>query len=152
MPTVAEILRNAGLSDYEINSLDDRTTQAFGQVLSEAESQKTSVDSFWQNVYNPGVTQWEADRQTLAKRIAAAEAKNAALERERQVLAEQGIVTGDNFGQPRNDGGQYMPTPGTPTLSDPNEFVGRAAQGLAAIADVDYKHRLLFNQDRKSVV
>ena len=79
MPSVREILAQAGLSDYEINSLDSRTTDAFGRVLGEAESQKLAVDEFWRTTYSPGIAQWEQDRQAMGRRIAAAEAKAAAL-------------------------------------------------------------------------
>ena len=34
MPTVSDILAQAGLSTYEINSIDPKLTNAFSQVLS----------------------------------------------------------------------------------------------------------------------
>lgn len=145
MATVQEILRNAGLSDYEINTLDERTTQAFGQVLSEAELQKTSVDAFWRDTYSPGIAAWEQERSETARRIASVEARNAAYERERQVLAEQGIVTKDNLVPPRNAQGEYV-TPGSPTFTgDPNEFVGKVAQGLSQLSDIEFTYRSLYN-------
>ena len=58
MPTVSEILAQAGLSTYEINSIDPKLKNAFGQVLSEAESQKTSVDAFWRDTYSPGTVSY----------------------------------------------------------------------------------------------
>lgn len=144
MSSVREILQQSGIDEYTINSLDERVTGALGNVLAKAEQDKMSVDQFWTNTYNPGVSQWEAEKSDLARRIAASEARNAALERERQVLAEQGLVT-ESPVTPRNDRGQYV-TPGTPTFSgDANDIVSRASMGLAQIADVDYRHRALFN-------
>lgn len=146
MPTVAEILRNAGLSDYEINSLDDRTTQAFGQVLSEAELQKQSVDSFWANTYAPGIQQWETEKQALAQRLAAAEGRAAAAERERQVLAESGVIT-DSSSQSRNSAGQYV-TPGTPSFSnvDANDLVSRVATGIGTVLDVSHRYQQIYGK------
>ena len=142
MPTVQQILKNAGLSDYEINSLDGRTTQAFGQVLSEAELQKTSVNEFWENTFNPGIQQWETERSDLGRRLAAAEAQKAAYERERQILVEQGIVTGDNLTRPTNS----STTPGTPTFGDANDIVSRAGEGLTQLADIEWRHRNVFGK------
>jgi hypothetical protein len=159
MPTVQEILRQSGFRDSEIEVLDERAKVAFTNVLQQAQAereqaelQKTSVDEFWRNTYNPGIAAWEQERAEVAKKIAAAEAKAAYLERERQALRESGLVSDDlpNFTPGRGSSGRFTSgagtTPGTPTFVDPNEFVGRAAQGLAQIADVDYRHRALYNQ------
>jgi hypothetical protein len=145
MATVSEILQQAGLTSYEINSIDPKLTNAFGRVLSEAELQKTSVDEFWANTYNPGIAQWEQEKSDLGRRLAAAESQRTAYERERQVLIEQGLVTGDNFSQPRSSGGQ-MQTPGTPSFVDPNEIVSRAGQGLTQLADIEWKHKNIFGK------
>jgi len=145
MATVSEILAQAGLSTYEINSIDPKLASAFGQVLSEAESQKTSVDQFWANTYAPGIQAWEQEKSDLGRKLAAAEAKKAAYERERQVLVEQGLVTGDNFSQPRSSGGQFQ-TPGTPVFSNPDEFIGRAAQGFNQILDITHRHQQLYGK------
>jgi len=148
MPTVSEILAQAGLSTYEINSIDPKLKNAFGQVLSEAESQKTSVDAFWRDTYSPGIQAWEQDRAELGRKIARAEAEKAALLAERKALADSGIVGADlpiNTGQSRAQGGQVQ-TPGTPTFVDPNEIVSRAGQGLTQLADIEWKHRNVFGK------
>jgi hypothetical protein len=145
MASVREILLQSGLSDYEVNSLDTRAVDGFSAVLSKAESDRVSVDDFWKNVYSPGIAVWESERGDFSRKIAAAEARNAAYERERQVLVEQGTVTADSFAPPRNAGGQFQ-TPGTPQFTgDPSEFVGRVTQGLAQLSDVEYRYKNLYN-------
>lgn len=147
MPTVREILESAGLDQYQINSLDSSVLGAFQNVLSEAENQKIAVDQFWSQTYSPSVAQWEQDKQEMARRIARAEGERAALLAERNALAESGVIGNDppiNVGQTRNARGEYV-TPGTPTFGDANDFVARASTGLAQLADVDWKHRNLFN-------
>lgn len=146
MTTVREILLQSGLSDYEVNSLDSRTVDAFSNVLTKAETDRVSVTEFWQNVYNPGISAWENERAELARKAAQAEAKAAYLERERESLKQSGLVDSDlpNFTPARTPPGQVAATPGTPQFSDSSEFVSRASQGLAAIADADWKHRQLY--------
>jgi len=142
MASVRDILLQSGVDQYTINSLDERVTGALQNVLSEAELQKTSVDQFWANTYAPGVAAWETEKSDLGRKMASAEAQRAALERERQVLVEQGLISRDSSTQPRNDGGQYMSqTPGTPTFSgDPNEFVSRVSRGLSQLSDIEWKY------------
>jgi hypothetical protein len=143
MASVRDILLQSGVDQYTINSLDERVTGALQNVLSEAELQKTSVDQFWANTYAPGIQQWEQEKSDLGRRLAASESQRAAYERERQVLVEQGIVTGDNSVKPNNS----FTTPGTPTFSgDPNDFVGRVSQGLSQLSDADWKHKQLYGQ------
>jgi hypothetical protein len=112
-------------------------------VLSKAEQDKVSVDQFWQNTYNPGIQAWETEKRSLAERLARAESKAAAAERSAAVYSEFGVS--DNNGQSRNSAGQYQ-TPGTPTLIDPNEFIGRAAQGFNQILDISHRHQLLYGK------
>lgn len=147
MTTVRELLEQSGLDTYTINSLDPQVTGALQNVLSKAEQDKISVDSFWANTYAPGISQWESERGDLARKLARAESEKAALERERQVLVEQGVVTGDNFA--RDNSGRFVAdrTPGTPTFSgDPSEFIGRAAQGFNQILDISHRHQLLYGK------
>jgi hypothetical protein len=149
MASVRDILLQSGVDQYTINSLDERVTGALQNVLSEAELQKTSVDEFWKNTYSPGIAQWEQDRTQMTQRIARAEAEKAALLAERSALAESGIVGAElpiNISQQRNSGGQYMPTPGTPVFSNPDEFIGRAAQGFNQILDITHRHQQLYGK------
>jgi len=140
MPTVREILEQAGVAPDTINGIDPQVTTALGNVLEAAEAAKQNVDNFWSTVYAPGIDEWQREKNDLARRLATAEAQRAAYERERQILQEQGLVTGDNFGPPKTEPAQ----PATPQI-DPNEFVSRVSLGLSQIADADYKHRQLFN-------
>ncbi|MFZ0742970.1 MAG: hypothetical protein WAM85_01110 [Terracidiphilus sp.] len=147
MTTVREILEASGVDTYEINSINPQVMGALEGVLSKAEQDRVSVNEFWKNTYNPGIAAWEAEKGDLARKLAQAEAQKAALLAERTALAESGIVGAElpiNTGQSRNSTGQYA-TPGTPTF-DPNDVVSRASQGLAAIADADWKHRQLYGQ------
>ena len=145
MPSVREILQQSGVDEYTINSLDQNVMTGFANVLAEAESQKISVDKFWKETYAPGISQWESEKADLAKRIAATEARNAALETERRVLAEQGVITGDSMGQPRDNGTGRFTTPGTPAFSgDANDIVSRVATGVGSILDITHKYQQLY--------
>lgn len=142
MTTVREILEQSGVDTYTINSLDSQVTGALQNVLTKAEQDKLSVDQFWTNTYNPGIAQWESERQELARKLATAESEKARLLAYQDTLRQQGLA---DDAPPRNAAGQFT-TPGTPQFSgDPLEFVSRAAMGLAQIADVDHRHRSLFN-------
>ena len=137
MSTVREILQQSGIDEYSINSLDDRVTSALQNVLTKAETDRVSVQDFWEHTYNPGVAAWEAEKGDLARKLATAESEKARLLAYQNTLRQQGLA---------DDAPPQMLTPGTPQFNgDANEFVSRAARGLQEIADVDYKHRALFN-------
>lgn len=141
MPTVREILEASGVDTYEINSISPQVTGAFERVLQEAQSQKQSVDQFWNETYNPGVAAWESERAELARKAAQAEAKAAYFERERESLKQSGLVTDDAPFSSRNAQGQFV-TPGSPTFAnDPNELVNRVAQGVGGLLDVAQRYQ-----------
>ena len=71
MSTVREILQQSGIDEYSINSLDDRVTSALQNVLTKAETDRVSVQDFWEHTYNPGVAAWESERGDLARKLAA---------------------------------------------------------------------------------
>jgi len=97
MSSVREILEQSGIDTYTINSLDDRVTSALGNVLAQAELQKTSVEEFWNNTFNPGIAAWENERGELSKKLATAESEKARLLAYQDTLRQQGLAPMSRF-------------------------------------------------------
>lgn len=196
MPTVAEVLRQSGLSQEQIDALDAKVLTSFNGVLTSAERlqqeavakersaaeaaakaeadrkaaeaaqasaraaqdaaelQKRSVDEFWQNTYNPGVAQWEADRAALAKKAADAAAEVAFYKQQRESLKELGLVPADaptftpSQADPTQSGrgadGKFVPGGNGSPVFDANTVISKVGDGMNTITNIMWKHQSLY--------
>lgn len=184
MPTIAETLLQTGFTKEQIEALDPKLITVFTGIQTSAdqaavkaesdrvaaeqasaaakaaqeaaELQKRSVDEFWQNTYNPGVTAWEAERAKLAEQAANAEAKAAYYEKQREsYLTTLGIKPEDapaftppannNNGTGTRDGqGRFVPgTTGSPVF-DPQTIISRVGDGMNTISDIQWRYQTLY--------
>jgi hypothetical protein len=157
MPTVEEVLRQSGFTDQQISEMDQRAITAFSGVLSaaEAERQRAEVErqanaSFYDNQIVPALTGWDEEKQRLENEKARVAAEAAFYRTQAQEARNAGFIAQDapTFQPPRDGQGRYVAnaggTPGSPVFQ-PQEVIKRAGDGLAQIADVDWKHRSLFD-------
>ena len=157
MPSVAEILRDSGFSDQEITALDQRAMTAFTGVLStataereRAELERRSNADFYDHQIVPALTGWDEERTRLENEKATAAAQAAFYKTQNEAARTSGFIPADAPGfVNRDQGGRYVAgapggTPGSPVFQ-PQELLKRAGDGLAMIADIDWKYRSLFD-------
>src|ERR1700728_2412946 len=153
MSTVTDILRQSGFSDQEIEKLDTRAITAFSGVLSTAEQQRQEAAAareqaelaqrsnadFYETRIVPALTGWDSEREQIEAARAEAERQAAFY---RGAAREAGILPADE--PARANGGYVAGVNGSPTFQ-PEEIIKRAGDGLATIADIDWKYRSLFD-------
>ena len=154
MPTVEEVLRQSGFTDQQISEMDARAITAFTGVLSAAEAERQRAEQerqanvqFYDNQIVPSLTGWDEEKTRLENERAQAAAQVAFYKTQNEQARVAGFIPQDAPGyQPsRDQQGRYVAgTTGSPTFQ-PEEVIKRAGDGLAMIADVDWKHRQLFD-------
>jgi hypothetical protein len=140
-------------SELAVKAEADRKAQEAALVAAKAaqdaaELQKRSVDEFWQNTYNPGITAWEAEKARLAKAAsdAAAEAAFYKAQRESYLSTlnikpeDAPVFTPPAVVPPVADQNK---TPGTPTFSQ-DDFLKRVDKGVYSIQDISWKYQQLY--------
>jgi hypothetical protein len=152
MPTIEEVLRQSGFSDSEIEQFDGRARNAFSGVLNAAQQEREQAElakrsnvEFYETKIMPSLNLWEDEKNSLIQARADAEANAAFYREQNQSLRNSGVIPGDAPNYQRDGKGRFVAGEnGSPTF-EPSEIVKRAGDGLAMIADVDWKHRSLYN-------
>jgi hypothetical protein len=154
MHSVEEILRQSGFTDQQITSMDQRAITAFSGVLSEADRQRQQAElerrsniDFYDNQIAPSLVQWDEEKSRLENEKARIAAEAAFYRTQAEQARASGFIPADapGYQQPRDTGGRYVAgTTGSPVF-EPQEIVKRAGDGLATIADIDWRHRQLFD-------
>ena len=150
MPTVAEILRESGFSDEQITQMDGRAITAFSNVLSAAEAAKQQNIDFYENQIVPSLTGWDEEKTKIENDKARIAAEAAFYRTQAESARAAGFLPADAPGySPRDAGGRYVAnapggTPGSPQFFDVNKVYERAGDAVGTIADIDWRHRQLF--------
>jgi hypothetical protein len=147
MPTVQEVLRQSGFNDDEIAAMDGRAITAFSSVLSRAEQEKQDNINFYENSIVPSLTAWDEEKQRIENEKARVAAEAAFYRTQAEEARKSGFIPGDapSF-QTRDGQGRYVAgSTGSPVF-EPQEVIKKAGDGLALIADVDWRHRQLFDR------
>jgi hypothetical protein len=157
MPTVEEVLRQSGFTDQQISEMDARAITAFTGVLSAAEAERQRAEQerqanvqFYDNQIVPSLTGWDEEKTRLENERARTNAEVAFYKAQNESARASGFISSDapGFQPPRDGQGRYVAnaggTPGSP-IFQPQEMIKRAGDGLAQIADIDWKHRSLFD-------
>jgi hypothetical protein len=138
MPSVQEILRQAGIGDETITSFGPKAIEAFGNVLTEAQAareaaelaQRSNVD-FYQNQIAPSLVAWEEEKQRLDNDRARIASEAAFYRTQAEQARAYGFLPSDaptGF-QPRDGQGRYVAsfpgaTPGSPTFTGTSPSTG----------------------------
>jgi hypothetical protein len=151
MPTIAEILKQTGMSDEKIAAIDAEVLQKLDgwgtqtistaqQLKEAAELKQRQVQDYFNNDINPKLNEWEKekvtrDMETAALRKALDEAKAAGYQ-----VPDITIGTPQNNGQPqRNDKGQFVANanqvPGSPAYLTKEEAFNLQNNSLWAVTE-----------------
>jgi hypothetical protein len=158
MATVAQILKDSGFSDDQIAAMEPKAITAFSSVLNSATAERERAQQerqanadFYDRQIVPSLTGWEEEKQRLDNERARVSAEAAFYKAQNESARAAGFIATDapGYAQPRDNQGRYVSgvpgsTPGSPTFNV-NEFAAKAGDGLAMIADVDWRHRQLFD-------
>jgi hypothetical protein len=148
MPTVAEVLKQAGLDDTQIAALDAKAIAAFGTVMTAAEQERVAAETaqraaqqMYENEIAPALNAWGTKETNLTAEMNYW--KNLA----EGAKAGGFIPAAPPFqGQPRNGGGQFVANenvvPGSP---DFKKFEGEVTNAFGTVADVQWKYRTLYD-------
>lgn len=114
-----------------------------------AELSKRSVDEFWHNTYNPGIAQWEKERNELTKKATDAAAEAAFYKTQREGYLKEFKIdpsSAPTFVAPTPDpkNPASPPTPGTPQFVDPNVVVSRVGDGMNELLNIQWKYQSLY--------
>jgi hypothetical protein len=151
MPTVAEVLKSAGLTDEQIAALDAKAVEGFTSVLTTAEQERQQAE-----LAQRAATQMFEEQITPALNDWGVKEANLAAERDYyKTLAEKSKDGGFiaevppfKAEQPRGDGGKFVAganaVPGSPNLQ---EFETKVAGAMGSLADLQWKYRTLFNKE-----
>lgn len=148
MPTVAEVLKTAGLTDEQITALDAKAVTAFEGVLTiagserlEAEKAQRSAQQLFDEQITPALNSWgnkeanlQAERdyyKTLAEK-----AKDGGFVAELAPFKPEGT---------RNEKGEFVAT--TPGSPDMKKFEQQVVGGIGALTDLQWKYRKLFGEE-----
>ena len=158
MATVEEILRQAGYTNEQIRSLDQRTITAFSGVLTEANEARAAAElaqrsnvEFYENKIQPSLVEWDAEKTRIENDRARERAELAFYKAQNEAAREAGFVASDAPGfQPRDGQGRYVAgvpgaTPGSPTF-DVQKVYERAGDAVGILTDIQWEHQRLFNQ------
>jgi len=154
MPTVAEILKQTGLSDEQIAALDPKATEAFTKVLSDATSTleqaelaKRAVSQKWDTEISPALDAWANEKAQLTAR----ESYYKALA---EKAKEGGFLPGDAPFQPpaapapRDANGKFVAganeVPGSPGLVE--NFRKEAGAAIGSMLDLTWKYQTLYGR------
>lgn len=148
MPTVAETLKAAGMTDEQITALDAKAVTAFESVLTiagseraEAEKAQRATQQLMEEQITPALNGWGSEKANL-------EAKAAYYERLATGAKDGGFVADIPPFKPegnRNDKGEFVAnTPGSP---DMKKFEAQVVGGIGALTDLQWKYRRLFGEE-----
>lgn len=152
MTTVADVLRQSGLSESEIARIDASAIAAFSNVLSTAEQAQRAAElagrantEFYETKIVPALTSWEAEQEQLEAERSRAVKEAAYFKAAAQAA---GIIPGD---ENRDSSGRFVAgvpgsTPGSPTLLDPTQIAGRIGDVAGVISDIQWKYSTLFGK------
>src|ERR1700692_1762180 len=148
MPTVAEVLKQAGMTDEQIAALDAKAMRGFGAVLSAAETERQQAElaqraanQLYEEQITPALNAWGNKEATLSA------------ERDYyKTLAEKakdgGFVAEVPPFQPgRAQNGQFTANtntvPGSPSLAD---FENKAGAAIGILTDLQWKYQSLYGK------
>lgn len=151
MPTVAEVLKSAGMGDAEIAALDAKAVTAFGTMLTTAEQDRQkaelaqrSANEMFENQITPALNAWGN--------------KEANLQAERDYYKAQaegakagGFIADVPPFQPtqpqRGPGGQFVANanevPGSPNFK---EFENKVARAIGNLTDLQWRYQTLYGR------
>ncbi|HTF62318.1 MAG TPA: hypothetical protein VK638_06350 [Edaphobacter sp.] len=149
MPTVAEVLKSAGMTDEQIAAMDAKAVEGFTTVLSSAEQERLAgetaqraANDLFEKQITPALNEWGNKEANLVaerdyfKRLAEG-AKNGGF------IAEVPPFQPNNPRDPNN--GRYTangnPVPGSPDI---NEFRSQVGAALGMVADLQWNYQKLF--------
>jgi len=108
-------------------------------------AQRSNVD-FYENQIAPALVQWDEEKQRLENEKARIAAEAAYYRTQNEQARVSGFIASDAPGyEPRDTSGRYVAGPTGSPVFQPEEVIKRAGDGLAMIADIDWKHRQLFD-------
>lgn len=153
MPTVAEVLKAAGMTDEQIQGLDAKAVTGFTSVLTAAEQERQqaelaqrSATQMFEEQITPALNAWGNKEAALSAerdyyKTLAEKAKDGGFIAEVPPFKSGTAVPP----QQRNEQGQYAANgnavPGSP---DFREFESRVSGAMGTLADVQWKYRKLF--------
>lgn len=151
-PTVAEVLKSAGLDDAAIAALDAKALAGFTNVLSTAEQERSAAElaqraanQFYEETITPALNEWGTKEANLAAerdyyKTLALKAKDGGF------VAEVPPFNGGE--QQRGEGGKFVPNsnavPGSPNFQ---EFENKVAGAIGNLADLQWKYRTLYGKE-----
>ena len=117
---------------------------------------------FRDNVYNPNITAWETERNTLAKQAADAAAEASFYKTQREAYLKSLNIDPANApaftpaavdpnAQPNNPNGtrdaqgRFVPGPTGSPVFDPNAAIGRVGDGINMIQNIMWKYQKLYD-------
>lgn len=150
MPTVAEVLKSAGLTDEQITAMDAKALAGFTTVLSAAEAERSQAElaqraanDFYETQITPALNTWGSKEAELTARVEyyktiADKAKDNGF------IAEVPPFKAGETTQPRTEGGRFVananPVAGSPDLARVRQDLGTA---LGNLADLQWSYRKL---------
>lgn len=150
MPTVAEVLKQAGLDDTQIAALDAKAMAGFTSLLSTAETERQQAElaqraanQMFEEQITPALNAWGNKEATLSAerdyyKTLAEKAKDGGF------VAE---VPPFQPAQVRGPGGQFVANgnqvPGSPSFQD---FENRAGAAIGILTDLQWKYQSLYGK------
>jgi hypothetical protein len=149
MPTVAEVLKSAGMTDEQIAAMDAKAVEGFTTVLSSAEQERLAAETaqraaneLFEKQITPALNEWGNKEANLVaerdyfKRLAEG-AKNGGF------IADVPPFQPNNPNPRDPNNGRYVPNavPGSPDISQFRTEVGNA---LGMVADLQWNYQKLF--------
>lgn len=149
MPTVAEVLKTAGLTDEQITALDAKVVAGFDGVLTAAQADRDAAElasrsakQLFDEQITPALNTWGSEKANLEARAAYYE-KLAVGAKDGGFVPE--VVPFKPVEGTRNEKGEFVAaTPGSP---DMKKFEQQVVGGIGALADLQWRHRKLFGEE-----
>lgn len=153
--TVAEIMKEAGMSDEQITALDAKVTAGFTTILStaqtaqdKAELAQRATNQKFETEISPALDAWANDKAALTAKMAAYDAALKAAEEGGFKIPD--ILKAPITAQPRTEDGKFVAGPGVVVPGSP-EFVKGLKDDLggafAFVADTTWKYRTLYGSE-----
>lgn len=163
--TVAEALKQAGMTDEQITALDQKAVQGFTTILSSAETAQQqalrereqaelaqrATNQMFENEITPALNAWGQKEANLTAerdywKTMAEKAKSGGFMMDQPPFAMG--TPPPPPGQQRGPGGQFVananPVPGSPSIADVRDQLGTA---FGLFMDTNWKYRQLFGRD-----